>query len=287
VRAAVYSGAMDMESTPPPDGLPPPDLELHMPGDAAGSGHERQLPIWCGEAGQPKPDSDQDKSVILIEQQVVGLFDGLGGHRDGAAVAQRGADVVDRTYGHARPVAGQQTLADLQAELERCLTTASQEIASEYPSTDKARGGATTAMVVRIVHGVAGPDGEVGSFAVFAGVGNTPAFLIRPSESEEGAQKLAGNEGFGGASTNQLGYDFHGVRRSGVVKLQEGDRLVLATDGAVGTDFATNLSPRRIFDTCVSGTAQGAADALLGISGNTDDDKKIIVIDPMLAIAQQ
>ncbi|HSX15539.1 MAG TPA: protein phosphatase 2C domain-containing protein [Candidatus Saccharimonadales bacterium] len=259
-----------MEPELPADGIAP-GTSFGLPGELGVPSHERHLPDWCGEAGKPWPDKDQDRGLVMPEQGIFAVFDGVSANENGGLAAQRAADTVETTYQRAEPAVAGRHVSSVVDELKGCCDAATTRIVQEYP------GAATTAVVARLVTEAEGDEGK-GTYVAWVSVGDSRLYLLRDGELTQ----ITTDEAFGSGLTNALGGHYGGVRRAGAFMARPGDRLLLLTDGITGKGQSDMLNRQEMLEACAGRTAKEAADELLRIS-RANDDKKVVVVDPQVA----
>lgn len=210
--------------------------------------------VWTGEL---RADSYcQDAYFGDPTKQLFGVFDGVGGENGGRIAAV----TASRTIGEIN------SRFDLKSpeDLAKALNQASVNI-SHLES------GKSTGILARVVKHEGRPS------LIYATAGDSRLYVVNKRGE---ARLLTIDEGVGNRITNCLGHSSDCVKQFGEVALQEGDKVVLCSDGITG-DFAPDLMSEGRLGYIVhhSRNASEAAKNLT-IEASKKDDRTAIVFAP-------
>ncbi len=210
--------------------------------------------IWTGEL---RADGlCQDSYFGDTNQQLFGVFDGVGGEnggRDAALTASNTIKELSSNYNMNRP-------EDLASALNR----ASENIS--YLDSGK-----STGVLAKVVN----RDGRPA--LIYATAGDSRLYVV---DKKGSARLLTVDEGVGNHITNCLGYKRDCVKQFGEVQLNEGDKVVLCSDGITG-DFEPDLMTEEKLGGIVHHSRNAAEAAKnLTIEASKKDDRTAIVFAP-------
>ena len=211
--------------------------------------------VWAGEVR-----SDifcQDAYFKNSEQQLFGVFDGVGGSEDGrgaAMSAERTVGQLSAIYNMSRP-----------EHLASALNKASENIIKDGLK------GSTTGALARVVNYEGVPS------LVFAAAGDSRIYVVDVNGQ---ARLITHDEGVGNRIYNYLGRGRDTVTQYGAIPLSKGDKIVICSDGITG-DFAPDLMSDERLGSIVhhSRNAEDAAKNLT-IEASKKDDRTAIVFAP-------
>lgn len=207
----------------------------------------------------------EDRSLIFHEAALYGVFDGVGGHQDGAQAAELAATVIREAHQAAAIETASTDVKSQVNHLKRAMQLASTAIAQKFPWSG------TTGLAVRII---STPDTPSGLSAVWTAVGDSLMYHVHNHE----LRPVNEEEGFGRFLSNHLGRgEDNYVRQAGHFALQAGDQLILTSDGITGDYDDEILSPEEILAACDGFDAQTAAQNLLDISRKQDDKTAVVI----------
>ena len=205
-----------------------------------------------------KASRGEDRSLIVREAALFGVFDGVGGHDQGDVAAQTAATSMRESFMH--QAVRSSSLDDLTSNMKRHLQEASNAVTRATPI------GATTGVVAQVVK----TNGQLN--AIWAAAGDSRLYKI----SEGRLDQINVDEGEGSSLSNCLGVG-HSVQQAGHFALKSGDQLLLVSDGITGDYGADILSDKEIVEACKADTAAKAAQNLVDISRKRDDKTAIVV----------
>ena len=205
--------------------------------------------------------TSQDSSLMLPEKGIFGVFDGVGGSADGRIASSTAAQTV----------AELSSRMDVNDASDLCAMLNQANIAIENATAS----GASTGTLVKIV------ESEEGKLMMWASVGDSRVYVV---DSQSQARQISKDEGFGNKITNFLGGRMHGriekdiAKQAGAVYLNEGDRVVLCSDGITG-DVGEDLMYEEELGGIVGGaqTVEQAAARLVQGARKRDDRTAIVV----------
>lgn len=210
--------------------------------------------IWSGELRAD--ELCQDSYFGDTSQQLFGVFDGVGGEnggRDAALTASRTIKELSSNYNMNRP----EDLAD-------ALNRASENIS--YLDSGK-----STGILAKVVN----HDGRPA--LIYATAGDSRLYVV---DKKGSARLLTVDEGVGNRITNCLGYERDCVKQFGEVQLNEGDKVVLCSDGITG-DYEPDLMTEEKLGGIVHHSRNAAEAAKnLTIEASKKDDRTAIVFTP-------
>lgn len=129
-------------------------------------------------ASEKHPDRNEDAVLIMKDQQVFGVFDGMGGMAAGDVASAEARNYVAKAL--EQRLSGGLSLRKTQAELEQVLCEASDELLRLAQEDEKLKGMGTTASIVKIWEG-----GRGEKKAVIANVGDSRVYIYRADGSLE------------------------------------------------------------------------------------------------------
>jgi serine/threonine protein phosphatase PrpC len=216
----------------------------------------------------------EDTILSRPTERLFGVFDGLGGHNHADLASNWASATVEgavlqslqlmeaETRGRTKP-------ADIEELLIESLTEANRAV------TDKTRGGMTTASVVKL-HTYKGNN-----YAIWASVGDSRIYTYnRYSRALKQVTVDETLEGMPNVLINSVGAADFTVRQHGVLRLEEGDMVMLCSDGITGDYGRDVLSNHELTGALQKASStQEAANNLLAISRKSDD-KSVVVVQP-------
>jgi PPM family protein phosphatase len=204
----------------------------------------------------------QDRLLVMEEQGVFAIFDGMGGKggSDAGAVASALAYEIFWTEYSADEGFGR----DVDKEKDRLIISLAK--ADQMIAVGGDMG--TTAIALKMVQ-----HGE-GFKAVWSCVGDSRLYLYR----DDNLHQISVDEGHGHMLTNALGIGGAEISQIAALNLEPGDRLMLCSDGITGDYDEDVLSVAELKNALSATTPQAAANELLRASRKRDD-KSVIVLD--------
>ncbi len=238
-------------------------IELQSVGEpSAEAGSELLVPdVRAGH--DEKVRKGQDASYVSEEKGLFAVFDGAGGHSGGRAAAQAAKSAVESLS-----ITGK-TVDSEDAARERIRLMLERANAAVKKSGE---GGITTGLISEVLY-IRDALGNSHPYAAWASVGDSRIYLV---DSRSQLRQLSRDEGEGHFLYNHLGDGSKGVRQTGVVALNRGDRLLLVTDGITGDRGYEILSDQEIIQTC-RGNAGQVAHKLVGVSRKIDDGTAVVI----------
>lgn len=228
-------------------------LSLRMVSSSIELKSERRLP------GEPSED------VIIVDdaQGLYGVYDGMGGNGGNPrAAAQAMSESIRRTLGLVQPVSKSEFMDQLvDAHFE-----AGRDVRREGER------GSTVATTVKVV------TIEGRTYAGVAHAGDTRLFMYSKKTdtyfpiTEDQSEGNVVDNGFPQSSNHRSEDQYE------IIELQEGDRLMLCSDGITGDWPPQFLTDDEFFEAFRQSTAAECAESFLRASKKVDD-KSIIVID--------
>ncbi|MBR3134949.1 SpoIIE family protein phosphatase [Candidatus Saccharibacteria bacterium] len=202
--------------------------------------------------------TSQDASLLMPEKGIFGVFDGVGGSVGGRLASATAANKVAEL--------GRKHQVRNALDLGTMLDMASFEI----NNTEGA--GSSTGTLVKITE----VDGK--KMMMWTSVGDSRVYVV---DNNGRASQISKDEGYENVITNALGGGGANGKRAmqaGTVLLNNGDRVVLCTDGITG-DKGTDLMSERELGSIVgrAKTAELAAADLLKTARKRDDRTAIVV----------
>ena len=199
---------------------------------------------------------NEDSYFLDVENGLFAVFDGMGGHADGAKASQTAMRTLAR-FSSERPI---QTRNDLRILVEQM---------SEAVRNDTANGGSTT-VIGKIVE----EGGKKG--LIYTWSGDSRLYVVRRGV----ATQITKDQGFGHRVWNYLGIpeDYESKVETGYLPLEEGDHLLFCSDGITGDeekDFIPNDELAYIIEH--SGSSKDAANNLANRATKKDDRTAIVV----------
>lgn len=207
----------------------------------------------------PYDDSCEDSKFIDLEHGLLGVFDGVGGHFGGKLASSTAADAMaDLLRQNGEPKS--------PADLSDWLDEASKRVANNPGA------GNSTATIAKIAKR---PDG--GKAVMYAQVGDSRLYIVHPDGRTELVTK---DEGEGKYITNALGMKDRDrvCMQAGYRELNDGDKLVLCSDGITGDKDAELMSNEELGGVVSSNNVAYAAQALVN-SARKNDDRTAIVVE--------
>ena len=246
------------------------------------SGRPTQLVLPQREVGPTKPpETDQlspvrsiscavqerarhgdDRSLVLSNYGVMGVFDGVGGDARGAKAALQVASCLEHAYQQQHPAqVKQQPPAEASAWMVKKLNSISQSIYDQQQ-------GLTTAVLAQVVKHL-GQD-----YVTWASIGDSRLYLKRDGE----VYQLTTDDGQGHRLTRAIGAASDYTRyvtalsQIGTIPVGAGDVLFACSDGITGdygTDIMTQAEMAYCLGDCLDATV--VADSLLTSARKADD----------------
>ena len=213
------------------------------------------------EMGQnlPYDQSCEDSSFIDHDNGFFGVFDGAGGHEGG----RRASNIGVRTLAE---LMNQHGTPKTPNDLSDWLDEASARIAND-PAAGYSTG--TLAKVIKRQDG--------GKAVIYAQVGDSRLYIVHPNGN---ADLVTNDEGYEKTITNALGIAGKDkvCVQAGYRELNEGDKLVLCSDGITGDVGAEKMSREELAQTVLNaGNTAYAAQALVHQARKNDDRTAIVV----------
>lgn len=206
-----------------------------------------------------RPERRNEDSCFNDPQDgLFGVFDGMGGHADGAKASETAALELMK-FINERPI---RTQNDLHVVLKRMSTAVRQET--------RGKGGAT-AVLGQIIENV----GQ--KYLLYAWAGDSRIYHVRNGV----AKQITKDEGNRNVVTNYLGIpaELEKPIQSGILPLAEGDHLMFCSDGITGDvekDFIPNRELAAIIENATS-TDEAAKNLTRRATKN--DDRTAIVVE--------
>lgn len=212
-------------------------------------------------------DTNEDALLVADERRVFVVADGLGGHPAGEVASQLAVETID----------GELTEQEIAAAdnpgklLTETLNLAHRAILTDAEGQPERRGMGTTAVISMF------PDGPRDAWV--AHVGDSRAYLLREGQLHQLTEDHATSGLFGrGGITQALGTQDDIEPDFLHIDLEEGDRLVMCTDGL--TDMLDEADIAKIVGEAAG--AQEACDQLVeaAMGRGGVDNITVIVVDP-------
>ena len=199
---------------------------------------------------------NEDSYFLDVENGLFAVFDGMGGHADGAKASQTAVRTLAK-FSSERPI---QTRDDLRIVVEQM---------SEAVRNNTANGGSTT-----VIGKVVEEGGKKG--LIYAWSGDSRLYVVRRGV----ATQITKDQGFGHRVWNYLGIpkEYESKVETGYLPLEEGDHLLFCSDGITGDeekDFIPNDEMAYIIEH--SGSSKDAANNLADRATKIDDRIAIVV----------
>ena len=198
----------------------------------------------------------EDRTLVRLDLNLFGVFDGLGGYLGGAEAAEMAARTVQACCQSREPSLTVLAHSIIAANKAMIAAKADQQLV-----------GYTTTTVCWIS----------GARMHWVSVGDSRLYhqpVGRP------LMPVSRDEGYRNILNNCLGdeYEFKGIRQRMTSTVGPGDRIVLVTDGITG-DFKPDLLSPSDLEAAITGRdAQAAAEQLIEVA-RKEDDRTAIVID--------
>ena len=204
-------------------------------------------------------ESCQDSLLVRPDQQLFGVFDGVGGRSHGRVAAQTAAITINQLSDQTTPASGR----DLAMMLGR----------AHEAILDGRSAGCSTAVVAKIAD-----DGHTKRL-LWASIGDSRIYIV---DRYGRAQLITQDEGEGNRIYNALGQQSgvssEKVKQYGETNLSPGDRIVLCSDGITG-DYGSDIMGDDELGQIVAGSYDAATAARnLMTSARKSDDRTAVVI---------
>jgi serine/threonine protein phosphatase PrpC len=203
-----------------------------------------------------RPLHGEDRTLVNLDLNLFGVFDGLGGYPGGAEAAEMAARTVGAYCRGHEPSLTVLAHSVIAANKAMIAAKANQELV-----------GYTTATICWLAPGR----------LHWVSVGDSRLYH-QPSGGR--LMPVSRDEGYRNILNNCLGdeYEFKGLRQHSSFVVSHGDKLVLVTDGITG-DFKPDLLNPVDLEAAITGRdAQAAAERLIDVA-RKHDDRSAIVID--------
>lgn len=199
---------------------------------------------------------NEDSSLNDPRDGLFGVFDGMGGHADGAVASETAMRELMK-YISERPITTQNDLRDILKQMSASIR-------------QNTHGGGSTAVVGQIV------EHAGNKYLLYAWAGDSRLYHIRNGR----ANQITQDEGYRNVVTNYLGMPakYEKPAQSGVLPLAKGDHLLFCSDGITGDvekDFIPNHEIASIVEK--SPSTEQAAINLTRRATKTDDRTAIVV----------
>lgn len=214
----------------------------------------------------------EDTVLDNPEDRRFGIFDGAGGHANGALASRIASSLTDEIMGNViamrMGVSGANSPRLVQDSLVHTLQDVNRIV------LDRARGGITTGLVAQIItHN--GSD-----HVVWASIGDSRLYVYSRYKGE--LKQITIDEILSLEQphiiTNAIGATNMRVNQKGSFRLSDGDELILCSDGITGDTQEESLQPHEIVTAMKSAaSSQESAQALMKVSRKYDD-KSVLVI---------
>lgn len=217
-----------------------------------------------GEAS--KDEHGQDTILDREDLRLFGVFDGMGGHDNGAIASDMAARGVERSLKHNLDTEGLSPsvlVGDIKAAMQE---------GRDWVQRNSEDAG-TTAVFAKVAY----IDDE--PHLAFANAGDSRLFIKR-AESDK-IEAITTDQSYGHTVYNGLmsNDSTDGSRDEyGVIPLRAGDRIMLCSDGITGDKVEDALTREEMQQGFAPDDPQDAADELLRLS-KKNDDKSVLVID--------
>ena len=221
--------------------------------------------VEVGEVLEGKKNPCEDTILNEPGSNLYGIFDGVGGHGSGD-VASRLASEKSTEY--MTSLASDSSPDEVRKGLTEALKAASTTVSRE------ASGGLTTGTIAKI-----GEDNGQ-KYIAWASVGDSPIMIFNRDSGS--LTRISVDEVLSpdqaNVITNAIGNQYMDVLQNGVIQMQQGDEIIICSDGITG-DFPPDiLTDSEIIKAMQSSdNPQEAARALLRVSRKSDD-KAVLVL---------
>ena len=221
--------------------------------------------VEVGEVLEGKKNPCEDTILNEPGSNLYGIFDGVGGHGSGD-VASRLASEKSTEY--MTSLASDSSADEVRKGLTEALKAASITVNRE------ASGGLTTGTIAKI-----GEDNGQ-KYIAWASVGDSPIMIFNRDSGS--LTRISVDEVLSpdqaNVITNAIGNQYMDVLQNGVIQMQQGDEIIICSDGITG-DFPPDiLTDSEIIKAMQSSdNPQEAARALLRVSRKSDD-KAVLVL---------
>lgn len=212
-------------------------------------------------------DGSQDRHIRDVNKGIFGIFDGMGGAAGGAEAASVVSETIHRQLTGAAPFS---SLMAAQESLAGAFATARTTWAQQASKKGFNRGGTTAAVMV-----VASHDGA--EYAVWRNAGDSVIIVYRDGELIRCTTEQIVPE-TPHVLTNCI--DVHPDRRkdeTDSLRLQPGDKLLLASDGITGDQPDERLTDADFTAAFSKPTPQACADEFQRRSRKTDDKTAVVL----------
>lgn len=256
--------ASDRDTTPSPvDVSGEKKSEIFIDKDVTPERFKARLTV--GEAS--KALKGEDSMINRRDLGLFGVFDGLGGHGNGATGSRTGAEGIEGYYEtHTSPV----------TSVDEAIKRAKEAVLTARYNVDKSsEGGLTTAVFAKVEEIDGAP------FLVWGNIGDSRLF-IQPRNVNNAIVALSTDQSAGNTVFNVLQPGEENLNdhpdEFGARPLIAGDRIMLCSDGITGDWKDQFLSEHEMMQGFSPYDPQEAADKFIELS-KKDDDKSVIVID--------
>ena len=221
--------------------------------------------VEVGEVIEGKKDPCEDTILHDSVHNVYGIFDGAGGHGNGDKASRLASEKLSE---YISQFAADSTAEEMQKGLIEGLKIANTTVMQE------ASGGITTGTIAKIGE----ENGQ--KYVAWASVGDSPIMifnrdkgsLTRISRDEILSPERAN------VITNAIGISDMDVFQSGVIQMQQGDEIIICSDGITGDYSPDILADSEIIQAMQSSdNPHESARALLRVSRKSDD-KAVLVL---------
>ncbi len=227
-------------------------------------------------------DVNQDTYLIDAENQVFGVFDGMGGHEGGAEASLVASETVHRIMTESEESSSNDFRVQ-RALIKKALNEA--HVAVMEINKSQGIDSGTTAVIAKVV------ENEGKKYLVYGSIGDSRLYLRHADETLEQVTK---DEGHGNVIYNAIGskHSFS-VSQVDYKEIPEGAQIILMSDGING-DHEKDIPGANIYRDVV--TNEEFLQALKGVHDHQEvaqtlrdvsikyDDKTVVVIGDLLKI---